>query len=121
MIPATSSVLDNSMAFVHGEKWLGIPSISFVDLVTGLAPTSSTLVSASLEFRPKGSRTIILTLVSPTHMTITSAAGWTLTVAERYMPELITGEYDYRFKTVDSNSRPQSWVDGIQLVTASYP
>ncbi len=115
MLPQHSPLLDASLSYVLGERWLGVPALSFTDSVTLLPPTSSTLTSASLRIRKNNSLTTVLTIAA----SVVSSANWTITIADRLMPEITAaGKYDYTFKTVDSNSRTQSWFNGTFVVAA---
>ncbi len=114
MTPGTSSTLNESLTFVEGDTWGGIPSIAITVLGS---PPGSDVASAKMQFRPApASSDTILELTSAAgKITIVSANGWTFIVPVQVIA-LAAGGYSWGFQTVDIAGVIQTYLEGTMIV-----
>ncbi len=115
MPPGTSSALNESLTFVEGDTWGGIPSIAITVLGS---PPGSDVASAKMQFRPApDSSDTILELSSSdvTQINITSAPNWTFIVPVQDIA-LAAGSYSWGFQTVDIAGVIQTYLEGTMTV-----
>jgi hypothetical protein len=112
MIPGQSTVLNNQLAFVQGDTWGGIPTITITP-----AP-NYTVVSAEMQFRESKVAVLASATLSTDDGTIVinNDTTWNFTIPVQNLP-LTTGTYDWQFQTVDSQGSIQTYLQGtIQVL-----
>ncbi len=115
MIPGKSTQLNESLTFVHGDTWGGIPALSIT--ISGTPPADD-VASAKMQFRPTevSSDTLVeLSSSDATQLSITSANGWTFVVPAQQL-DLPAGTYTWGFQTIDVNGIIQTYLEGTILV-----
>ncbi len=112
MLPGQSTTLNNQLAFVQGDTWGGIPSITITP-----APNYN-VVSARMQFRESK----VAVLPSATLSTepnggivINNASTWSFTIPVQNLP-LTAGIYDWQFQTTDSQGNVQTYMQGTLQV-----
>jgi hypothetical protein len=114
MTPGTSTTLDAQIAFVEGDTWGGIPSIT-------VTPTPGPdVASARMHFRESWISPRVLVRLDSSNadeITITSAANWTFEVPVQSL-SLKAGNYVWQFETTDTDDRIQTYLQGeIQVLS----
>ncbi len=115
MIPGTLSQLNDSLSFVEGDTWGGIPEISIT--ISGTPPADD-VASAKMQFHPASGFETVATITSAGGgITITSAANWTFIVPAQdlELPDgspLPSGSYVWGFQTTDINGVKQTYLEG---------
>ena len=112
MLPGQSDTLDAQLAFVQGDTWGGIPSITFDP-----AP-NYTVVSAIMQFRASKVAVLPAATLSSEEGTIVinDASAWSFTVPVQNLP-LTAGTYNWQFQTTDSQGSIQTYMQGtIEVV-----
>lgn len=120
MTPGKSPTLDKLLAFVEGDRWGGISSITIT--VNG-SPWGAVVASAIMQFYPnvpKAAPIAELTTGAGT-IIISSAAGWVLTVPSQNLVQtdgspFPAGEYRWAFQTTDQGGGVQTYLEGFMSV-----
>lgn len=114
MTPGTSSTINESLTFVEGDTWGGVPGINI--LVNGTPPAAD-VASAKMQFRPTeaSSDTILELSTANATITITSANNWTFVVPAQSLA-LPAGHYTWGFTTVDVGGVIQTYLEGTLIV-----
>ena len=109
MLPGHIASLDASLAFVAGNTWLGIPSIT-------ITPTpATTLSTVTMTFRKDVKSALEVTLTSPTDITITNATAWVVAIPAQALA-LPAGTHLWQLTFTDSASTIQTYLEGSILV-----
>ncbi len=114
MTPGVSTALDESLTFVQGDTWGGIPAIAIT--VSG-SPPGPDVASAKMQFRAaQGSSDTLLELSSDdAEIVISSANGWTFVVPAQPL-DLLPATYVWGFQTVDVGGTVQTYLEGQMVV-----
>ena len=116
MIPAESQQLNDSLAFVAGDTWQGIPSFTFT-------PSPSVpLAFVRMNFRDTliSTRTVeslvptkpIPESPSLTQIVILSSNNWSFYIPPQKMPCLKAGIYAWQIETTDAIGNVQTYCQG---------
>ena len=107
MVPGQSDTLDAQLAFVQGDTWGGIPSITFDP-----APNYN-VASARMQFRASKVSPLPSATLSTTDGTIVinNAVTWNFTVPVQNLA-LTAGTYNWQFQTTDSQGSIQTYMQG---------
>lgn len=113
MIPGVSETLDLSMAFVEGDTWGGIPTIT-IRIGEAKLPPDNDCSSAVLQFRKTILSRDVATQLSSDggDIVITSASNWTFAVPAQNLPSLRSGSYVWAFRTTDISGAIQTYLEG---------
>ena len=117
MIPGTSTPLNDSLSFVEGDQWGGIPS--FAITVNGVPP-SSDCASAKMQFKVNEFGEVSQELTSgAAEITISDANAWTFAIPAQTL-DLNAGSYYWAFQTTAANGAVQTYLRGTMTVQRSY-
>lgn len=114
MTPGNSAQVNESLTFVEGDTWGGVPGINI--LVNGTPPAAD-VASAKMQFRTTetSSDTILELSTAAAQITITSANNWTFVVPAQNIA-LPAGNYTWGFRTVDVGGVTLTYLEGAQIV-----
>lgn len=115
MIPGTSAQLDANLAFVQGDTWGGIPSITVTP-----AP-SYTADSAIFAIKRNASDVQTLKQLSSAdgEIVISDDTNWIFAVPAQPL-NLNAGTYVWQFRVTDSNGGIQTYLQGSFQVLNQY-
>ena len=115
MIPGTSSQLDSNLAYVQGDTWGGIPSITVTP-----AP-SYTAVSAIFAIKRQPSDVQVVKQLNSVdgEIVITDAANWIFTIPNQALA-LNAGTYVWQFRVTDSDGGIQTYLQGSMQILSQY-
>jgi len=111
MLPGQSTTLNDQLAFVQGDTWGGIPSITLTP-----APNYN-VVSAEMQFRESKVSVLPSATLSTDDgsIVINNAGTWSFTVPVQDLP-LTAGTYDWQFQTTDTQGSVQTYLQGTLQV-----
>lgn len=115
MIPGTSAQLDANLAFVQGDTWGGIPSIT-------VSPAPSyTAVTAIFAVKRCAADVQTLKQLSSTdgEIVISDDVNWIFTIPSQTI-NLNAGTYVWQFRVTDSNGGIQTYLQGSIQVLNQY-
>lgn len=115
MIPGTSAQLDANLAYVQGDTWSGIPSITVTP-----AP-SYTADSAIFAIKRNASDVQTLKQLSSAdgEIVISDDVNWIFTIPAQTL-NLNAGTYVWQFRVTDSNGGIQTYLQGSIQVLNQY-
>ena len=115
MIPGTASQIDASLAYVQGDTWAGIPTITVTP-----AP-SYTADSAIFAIKRQASDIQVVKQLSSDDgdIVISDDTNWIFTIPAQNL-NLNAGTYVWQFRVTDSNGGIQTSLQGSMQVLAQY-
>ena len=107
MVPATSAQLDANLAYVQGDTWGGIPSITISSAPAYTAQSAIFGIKVNL-----ASVNPIRQLTSEAgEITISDATNWIFAIPAQTLV-LPAGSYVWQFRVTDSNGSIQTYIQG---------
>jgi hypothetical protein len=115
MIPGTSAQLDANLAYVQGDTWGGIPTITVTP-----AP-SYTADSAIFAIKRQASDIQVVKQLSSGdgEIVISDDTNWIFTIPAQTLA-LNAGTYVWQFRVTDSNGGIQTYLQGSMQVLPQY-
>ena len=115
MIPGTSAQLDANLAFVQGDTWGGIPTIT-------VTPAPSYAADSAI-FAIKRNASDVQTLKQLSsadgEIVISDDVNWIFTIPAQTL-NLNAGTYVWQFRVTDSNGGIQTYLQGSIQVLNQY-
>lgn len=116
MTPGSSNSLNDSLGFVEGDTWGGIPALFIT--VNGTPPASDATSCIFLIKEKKYTPDELVRLTEADGITITSANLWQFAIAERNL-DLKAGTYYWSFRVTDAASVVRTYLAGEFTVEKS--
>lgn len=115
MIPGTSAQLDANLAFVQGDTWGGIPSIT---VTPAPAHTADSAIFA-IKRTPADLQPVKQLSSADGEITITDDTNWVFSIPAQEL-DLNAGNYVWQFRITDSNGGIQTYLQGSMAVLTQY-
>lgn len=115
MVPGTSAQLDANLAYVQGDTWGGIPSIT-------VSPAPAyTAQTAIFGIKRNAADVNPLKQLTSTDgdIVISDATNWIFSIPAQDLV-LNAGSYVWQFRIIDSNGNVQTYIQGSMQVLIQY-
>jgi hypothetical protein len=115
MIPGTSAQLDANLAFVQGDTWGGIPSIT----VTPAPAYTADAAIFAIKKTPADIQPVKQLSSDDGQILITDNTNWIFSIPAQEL-DLTAGDYVWQFRITDSNGGIQTYLQGSFAVLSQY-
>jgi hypothetical protein len=116
MIPGDSVQLDANLAFVQGDTWGGIPSITITPPSTG---STAELAIFAIKKQASDIQTVKQLSSADGDITITDDVNWIFSIPQQNIG-LNAGTYVWQFRVTDSDDVIQTYLQGSMQVLQQY-
>ena len=115
MTPGTSAQLDANLAFVQGDTWGGIPSIT----VTPAPAYTAEVAVFAIKRTPADLQPIKQLSSEDGEIVISDSATWIFTIPVQQL-DIPSGTYVWQFRVTDANGGIQTYLQGSMSVLTRY-